>query len=97
MSEPKDQTEAACGGSALTAELGNEIERYLRQLAPHQSQREAARLLRGALAEIARMRDLVRKVADEPNIDKARAMADAEFRVPNVEVTGLRSFSRRSG
>lgn len=22
MSEPKDQTEAACGGSALTAELG---------------------------------------------------------------------------
>lgn len=23
MSEPKDQTEAACGGSALTAELGN--------------------------------------------------------------------------
>lgn len=35
MSEPKDQTEAACGGSALTAELGADFddaeERYIHQ------------------------------------------------------------------
>lgn len=56
MSEPKDQTEAAAGGSALTAELGNEITLYLRQLAPHQNKREGPTLLRDALAEIARLR-----------------------------------------
>ena len=57
MSEQQNQNEAACGGSALTAELGNEIERHLRQLAPHQREREAARLLRASKAEIDRLRD----------------------------------------
>ena len=32
----------------------------------------------------ARLLDLLRMVADEPNIDKARALADNEWRTPNV-------------
>lgn len=31
-----------------------------------------------------RLRELLRLVADEPNIDKARALADAELHGPNV-------------
>ena len=37
-----------------------------------------------ARTEIERLRDLLRLVADEPNIDKARALADAELHGPNV-------------
>ncbi len=37
-----------------------------------------------ARTEIERLRDLLRLVADEPNIDKARALADRELHGPNV-------------
>ena len=36
-----------------------------------------------ARTEIERLRDLLRLVADEPSIDKARALADAELHGPN--------------
>jgi len=39
-----------------------------------------------ARTEIERLRDLLRLVADEPNIDKARALADRELHGPNVGV-----------
>ena len=35
-------------------------------------------------ATVLRLRELLRVVADEPNIDKARALADAELKTPNV-------------
>jgi predicted RNA polymerase sigma factor len=43
--------------------------------------------MKRAAAEIERLRDLLRLVADEPNIDKGRALADAELHGPNVEVS----------
>ena len=66
MNDQQHQNEAACGGSALTAVLGNEIERYLRQLAPHQNERQGPTLLREALAEIAglRQRDTCARVCE---------------------------------
>jgi len=41
-----------------------------------------------ARTEIERLRDLLRLVADEPNIDKARALADRELHGPNVLLSG---------
>lgn len=43
---------------------------------------------RASRDSVQRLRDLLRRVADEPNIDKARALADAELHGPNVELTG---------
>lgn len=42
-----------------------------------------------ARTEIERLRELLRLVADEPNIDKARALADAELHGPNAKVSGV--------
>jgi hypothetical protein len=39
-----------------------------------------------ARTELERLRDLLRLVADEPNIDKARALADRELHGPNGSV-----------
>jgi hypothetical protein len=41
-------------------------------------------LLMEAIREIIRLRELLRRAAEEPNIDKARAIADAEFHEPNA-------------
>jgi hypothetical protein len=53
---------------------------------------EASQMLDYAASEVAkerkRLHDLLRRVADEPNIDKARAIADAELYGPNVELSG---------
>ena len=38
-------------------------------------------------AERERLHNLLRLVADEPNIDKARALADAELHGPNVPMS----------
>jgi chromosome segregation ATPase len=70
-----------------------EIERLRAELAEHQesswhpdwsklratrdSLREHMRWLREARDENAKLRDALRRAADEPNIDKARAIADA--------------------
>ena len=46
-----------------------------------------------ARTEIERLRDLLRLVADEPNIHKARAMADCELHRPNVAIKPRRQAS----
>jgi hypothetical protein len=58
MSEPKDQNEAACGGSALTAELGSLADQFeCHALSRGIAEVEAAgRAMRAALAEIERLR-----------------------------------------
>ncbi|OYW62736.1 MAG: hypothetical protein B7Z31_00250 [Rhodobacterales bacterium 12-65-15] len=62
MSEQKDQNEAACGGSALTAELGadfgNAEERYLREMIAmlHESYTKAAKPYFDRLAMIYALR-----------------------------------------
>lgn len=58
MSEPKDQNEAACGGSALTAELGALADQFeCHALSRSINDVEAAgRAMRAAVAEINRLR-----------------------------------------
>lgn len=51
------------------------------------AQEECARMMADMASNMAaereRLRNLLRLVADEPNIDKARALADAELHGPN--------------
>lgn len=55
---------------------------------------QRAGLFARAAAEIERLRELLRVVSDEPNIDRARAIADAALHGANASLTGRR---RRSG
>lgn len=48
----------------LDCRVGQRIERYLRQLAPHQNEREGPTLLREALDEIERLRDELQLASD---------------------------------
>ena len=63
MSEPQDQTEAACGGSALTAELGALADQFeCHALSRSIDDIEAAgRAMRAAMTEIERLRDALQK------------------------------------
>lgn len=96
MSEQKDQNEAACGGSALTAELGADltIPDFLRN---------PINLVAEKDAEIARLRTLAKDAYDAWQHDRDMrvgklllAMMDTKFSatyrpdlVPNADVTGL--------
>lgn len=51
---------------------------------PKTPKRATVAALWRAQTEIDRLRDLLRLVADEPNIDKARALADRELHGHNV-------------
>lgn len=64
MSELKDQNEAACGGSALTAELGadRDIVDRLRDSQPEGT--EGGLLLNDAADEIERLRDELQLASD---------------------------------
>lgn len=89
-----------CELPALTAELGNEIARHLRQLAPHQREREAARLLRDALEGLqglaryaqhqqARIDALMLEYCpDEMTPEQIAEWERHQRPVPNVEVRG---------
>jgi hypothetical protein len=67
MSEQKDQNEAACGGSALTAELGALADQFeCHALSRSIDDVEAAgRAMRSAKAEIERLRAAIRQTLDE--------------------------------
>lgn len=67
-------------GAAAIREVGTSLKRQGRPVLDEHH--EAA--LWSARTEIARLRDLLRLVADEPNIDKARALADAELHGNNA-------------
>lgn len=58
MNDSKDHKAAA--EPPLDCRVGQRIKRYLRQLAPHQNEREGPQLMREALAEIERLRDWIR-------------------------------------
>jgi len=88
MSEPQDQTEAACGGSALTAELGALADQFeCHALSRSIDDVEAAgRAMRAAKAEVDRLRTLAKDAYDAWQNDRDMrvgklllAMTDTEF------------------
>lgn len=98
MRQARDFPANTCAGSrhaALIAEhlirrgplpMLNDKPRYCGESIAH-----TAAALWQARTEIERLRDLLRLVADEPNIDKARALADAELHGPNDRIQPPRS------
>ena len=85
MNEPKDQNEASCGGSALTAELGadfdNAEERYLRETLAilQESYSKAAKPYIDRLVAIHSMRPPAPMMV---TLEQAEAMG---FKAPNAD------------